>query len=152
MTQRMDATNRAIINELSGDGRRPYSAISQALGITENTVRTRVSKLTESGAMQITSQVNPDYLPGCQVVFMGIKLKTMDLESKAKEFLKLRGVMNVVVVTGRFDLIIQVLLSEEKGLGLLDFFKDEIAQVQDVSEAETFVVYQAYNYWVNEKI
>ena len=149
MKTKMDATNRAIVKQLSGDGRKPFSAISSALGITENTVRTRVAKLTEHGTMQITSLVNPEMLPGGQLVIMGVKLNTMDLESKAKEFLKLRGVMNVVVVTGRFDLIVQVLLSEEKGLSLLEFFKEELDSIQGVSEVETFVVYQSYNYWLN---
>jgi Lrp/AsnC family transcriptional regulator for asnA, asnC and gidA len=148
MKTKMDDTNKAIIQQLSSDGRKAFSSISQELGITENTVRTRVSKLVADQTMQITSLVNPEALPGSQVVFMGVKLSTLDLERKAKEFLKLRGVMNVVVVTGRYDLIVQVLLSEEEGLSLLDFFKKELDNITEVADVETFVVYQSHNYWI----
>jgi Lrp/AsnC family transcriptional regulator for asnA, asnC and gidA len=148
MKIKMDETNRAIIQQLSEDGRKAFSAISDELHITENTVRTRVSKLINNKTMQVTSLVDPSSIPGAQVVFMGVKLATLDLERKAKEFLKLRGVLNVVVVTGRYDLIVQVLLSEEDGLSLLDFFKHELDKIDEVAEVETFVVYQSHNYWI----
>ncbi|MFA6845173.1 MAG: Lrp/AsnC family transcriptional regulator [Sphaerochaetaceae bacterium] len=148
MKTKMDETNKAIIRQLSSDGRKAFSAISEELGITENTVRTRVSKLVNDQTMQITSLVNPECIPGTQVVFMGVKLSTLDLERKAKEFLKLRGVMSVVVVTGRYDLIVQVLLSEDDDLSLLDFFKHELDEITEVAEVETFVVYQSHNYWI----
>lgn len=148
MKNKMDDTNKAIIQQLAADGRKPFSSISDELRITENTVRTRVSKLINNKTMQITSLVDPNSIPGTQVVFMGVKLSTLDLERKAKEFLRLRGVLNVVVVTGRYDLIVQVLLSEEEGLSLLDFFKQELDKVGEVAEVETFVVYQSHNYWI----
>jgi Lrp/AsnC family transcriptional regulator for asnA, asnC and gidA len=56
--------------------------------------------------------------------------------------------MNVVVVTGRYDLIVQVLLSEEEGLSLLDFFKKELDNITEIADVETFVVYQSHNYWI----
>jgi hypothetical protein len=71
MKKKMDDTNKAIIQQLSSDGRKAFSSISQELGITENTVRTRVSKLVADQTMQITSLVNPEALPGSQVVFHG---------------------------------------------------------------------------------
>jgi Lrp/AsnC family transcriptional regulator for asnA, asnC and gidA len=55
-------------------------------------------------------------------------------------------VVSAVVVTGRYDLIVQVLLGEEEGLSLLDFFKKELAKVPEILEVETFVVYQSHNY------
>ena len=49
---RLDETNKQIIRLLS-DGRRPYSAIAEELGITENTVRSRVNKLMEDGVLRL---------------------------------------------------------------------------------------------------
>jgi Lrp/AsnC family transcriptional regulator for asnA, asnC and gidA len=43
---------------------------------------------------------------------------------------------------------VQVLLGEEDGLSLLDFFKRELAKVSEILEVETFVVYQSHNYRV----
>jgi Lrp/AsnC family transcriptional regulator for asnA, asnC and gidA len=145
--KKIDETNKAIIKQLT-DGRKAYSAIAEELSITENTVRARVNKLIDEGILQITGLINPEMLPGLQVIMMGVKLKTLDLERKAQEFSRLRGVISAAVVTGRYDLIVQVLLGEEDGLSLLDFFKRELAKVSEILEVETFVVYQSHNYRV----
>ncbi len=144
---RLDDTNKAIIKELR-DGRRPYSAIAEDLGITENTVRSRVNRMCEDGILAISALVDPEKVPGIQVVMMGVKLKTMELEEKAKEFCRLRGVFSATVVTGRYDLIVHLLLAESEGLSLLDFFRSELVKIDEVQEVETFVVYQSHNLWV----
>jgi Lrp/AsnC family transcriptional regulator for asnA, asnC and gidA len=139
---KIDKTNLAII-KLLRDGRRSFKDIAHELGLSENTVRTRVHKLTEEGILQVTGLVDPEALPGHRVVLVGVKLRTMDLIKKGKEFSKLRGVVSVSVVTGRYDLILVVFLKE--GFGLLEFYTDEVAQLKDVQSVETFVVYKGYN-------
>ncbi len=145
MKVKMDETNKAIVKQLY-DGRKPFSAIAEELSITENTVRARVNKLIDEGVLEISGLVNPEMIPGLQVVMMGVKLKTLDLERKAKEFAQLRGVISAAVVTGRYDLIVQLVLAEEEGLTLLDFFKKELDKIDEISEVETFVVYQSHNF------
>ncbi|MBO4410111.1 MAG: Lrp/AsnC family transcriptional regulator [Spirochaetales bacterium] len=144
---RLDETNKAIIRELA-NGRKAFSTIAEKIGITENTVRSRVNKLMEDGVLQISGLVNPQSIAEMQVVVMGIKLSTLDLESKAKEMLKLKGVISVVVVTGRFDLIVQLVTSTQDDQSLLNFFKNELSKVKGVADVETFVVYQAHNYMI----
>ncbi len=145
MKIKMDETNKAILRQLI-DGRKPFSAIADELTITENTVRSRVNKLIDEEILQISGLIRAEMIPGLQVVFMGVKLSTLDLERKAREFATLRGVISCVVVTGRYDLIVQLVLSEEEDLSLLDFFKEELAKMSEVLEVETFVVYQSENY------
>ena len=147
MVKKIDETNKAIIKALA-DGRRPFSAVAEELGITENTVRSRVNRMIDEGILKVTALVDPSLIPGVQIVVMGVKLKTMDLERKAKEFSALRGVFSASVVTGRYDLIVQLQLSEEDGLSLLDFFKTELVKIAEVQEVETFVVYQSQQLWV----
>lgn len=142
---KLDDTNKAIIRLLE-DGRKPYSAIAEEIGITENTVRSRVNRLIEDGVLKISGLVNPQMLPEMQVAIMGIKLSTLNLEEKAKEFSKLHGVFSVVVVTGRFDLIVQLVTGTDEQSSLLNFFKNELSKVKDVSDVETFVCYQSHNY------
>ncbi|MCF0238558.1 MAG: Lrp/AsnC family transcriptional regulator [Sphaerochaetaceae bacterium] len=144
---KLDETNRAIIRELK-DGRKAYSTISEVLGITENTVRSRVNRMLEDGILQITGLVNPEAVPDMQIVVMGVKLGSLDLEGKAKEFLKLKGVISVVVVTGRYDLIVQIATNSSEEQNLLHFFRDELSKVEGVASVETFVVYQSHNYGV----
>ena len=147
MAKRLDETNKSIIKAL-GDGRRPFSAVADELGITENTVRSRVNRMVDEGILNISSLVNPEMISGLQVVMMGVKLKTLDLERKAKEFCALNGVFSAAVGTGRYDLIVQLVISESDGLSLLDFFKHELVKVSEILEVETFVVYQSHDLWV----
>ena len=144
---RLDETNKAIIKELK-NGRKAFSSIADKIGITENTVRSRVNKLLEDGVLQITGLVDPQAVPEMQVIVMGIKLSTLDLEGKAKEMLGLKGVISVVVVTGRYDLIVQLVTSTKDDQSLLNFFKNELSKVKGVSDVETFVVYQSHNYMI----
>ena len=144
---KLDETNKAIIKELS-NGRKAFSSIAEKIGITENTVRSRVNKLVDDGVLQISGLVNPQYIPEMQVVVMGVKLGTLDLEDKAKEMLRLKGVISVMVVTGRYDLIVQVVTSSSDDQSLLNFFKNELSKIKGISDVETFVVYQAHNFMI----
>ena len=144
---KLDDTNIAIIRELR-NGRKAFSSIADKIGITENTVRSRVNKLIEDGVLQISGLVDPQFIPEMQVVVMGVKLSTLDLEEKAKEMLRLKGVISVMVVTGRYDLIVQLATSAQDDQSLLNFFKNELSKVKGVSDVETFVVYQSHNYMI----
>ena len=113
------------------------------MSVSENTVRSRVQKLVDEGILEITGLVNPDALNGHRLVMVGVKLNTMDLVNKGEEFSRLKGVVSVSVVTGRFDLILVVLLKQ--GFGLLEFYTEEVSKLKDVQSVETFVVYKSYN-------
>jgi Lrp/AsnC family transcriptional regulator for asnA, asnC and gidA len=139
---KIDATNLAIIKQLR-DGRKSFKAIAEELSVSENTIRARVSKLVEEGVLEISGVVDPESLPGHGVVMVGVKLQSMDLIKKGEEFSNLRGVVSVSVVTGRFDLILLVLLKE--GFGLLEFYTEEVAKIKGVQSVETFVVYKSYH-------
>jgi len=139
---KVDEINITIIKHLK-NGRKPFKQIADAIGVTENTVRTRVGKLIEEGLLDITGLVDPEAIPGHRVVMVGVKLNTMDLVSKGREFSGLKGVVSVSVVTGRYDLILIVLLNDD--FGLLEFYTNEVAQISEVQSVETFVVYKGYH-------
>jgi Lrp/AsnC family transcriptional regulator for asnA, asnC and gidA len=138
----IDQTNLAIIKHLR-EGRKSYKEIAEYLSLAENTVRNRVQKLIDEGILEITGLINPESIEGHRVVVVGVKLNSMDLVNKGKEFSTLKGVISVSVVTGRFDLILIVLL--KPGFGLLEFYTDEVSKIEDVQSVETFVVYKSYN-------
>lgn len=138
----LDATNLAIINHLK-DGRASFKTIAEELSLAEGTVRSRVKKLTDEGVLSISGLVNPEALPDQQIVMVGVRVKGMDLVTKGEEFSRLRSVISVCVVTGQFDLIVTAMLS--KDFGLLEFFTQEVATIDNVRSIETFVVYKSFN-------
>ncbi|NNF98925.1 MAG: Lrp/AsnC family transcriptional regulator [Desulfobacteraceae bacterium] len=139
---KIDDTTIAILRHLQR-GRKSFKSIADDLGITENTVRNRVNKLKDEGILKITGVVDPEGLPGHTMVFIGVTVTSMELIRKAKELSELSGVVYTSVVTGRFDVIVQVFLKE--GFGLLEFFTDEMSRVEGIQSVETFVVYKGFN-------
>lgn len=140
---KVDDLNISIVKHLR-DGRKPFKKIADDLGISENTVRARVNKLIKEGVLEISGQINPEAIPRHKLVMIGVKLNTMDLVKKGEEFSKLPGVVSASVVTGRYDLMLIVLLKE--GYDLLEFYTEEVSRIsEDVQSVETFVIYKSYN-------
>ena len=139
---KIDKTNLAIIKHLR-DGRKSFKKIAEELCLSENTVRSRVNKMIQSGTLEISGLVNPEAMPGHTLAMVGVKLQTMDLIKKGEEFSNLRGVVSATVVTGQYDLILIILLNES--LSLLEFYTKEVSGIKDVRSVETFVVYKNYN-------
>ena len=138
-----DEISLQIIRHLR-DGRKSFSEIGKNLSITTNTVRARVKKLMKKGALEIIGSIDPEKIDNHFLVVVGVKLKSMRLADKGEEFSKLKGVISVAVVTGRFDLILTVLLNNKFGLN--EFFAQEVSKIKDVLSTETFVVYKNYNW------
>ena len=139
---KIDETNLAIIKHLR-DGRKSLKKIANDLSITENTVRARIKRLMDEGVLDIVGLVAPETLGGHSLVHIGIKLSTMDLIKKGEEFSKVKGVVSVCVVTGRFDLFATVLLNDQ--FNLLNFYTEEVSRIKDVESVETFVIYKSFN-------
>ncbi|MCG8481570.1 MAG: Lrp/AsnC family transcriptional regulator [Spirochaetales bacterium] len=142
---KFDDTNLAIIKHLK-DGRKSFAAIAQELDVTENTVRSRVTRMMDEGVLEIVGLVNPQQIPGHRSVIIGIKLSTPKLYTKGQEFCSLKGVVNVMLVTGKYDLIVEVLLNEN--FGLLDFYEEEFSKIDGIQNMETFVVVKNFHHRV----
>jgi Lrp/AsnC family transcriptional regulator for asnA, asnC and gidA len=99
--------------------------------------------MVEAGLVEIIGTVNPDLMPHHNILYVGIKLDTRELVKKAEEFSKLRGVISASVVTGRYDVMLTVML--KKDFTLLDFLSTEIDKIDGIQTVETFVVYKNYN-------
>lgn len=139
---KIDELTIAIINSFR-NGRVRFKEIADKLSVAEGTVRSRVKKLQEEKILEITGLVDPERVPNHSVVYIGVKLKTIELVDKGAEISKVKGVISVGVVTGRYDLILTVAL--KKGFGLLEFYTEELSKIEDIQSVEAFVVYKCYN-------
>ena len=141
----LDQINMGIARHLI-EGRKSLGAVAKALAVTTNTVRARLARLTQEGVMSVRGMVNPEKIDGHMLVIIGIKLASPRLVDAAEKFQELKGVVSVVVVTGRFDLLATVLLNHR--FGLTEFYAQEVSQVEEVLSTETFVVYKNLNWHV----
>ena len=139
---KIDDNTIAIIKHLR-QGRKSYKKIAEDLSLSENTVRSRVNRMQREGILEIAGVIDPETIPRLEPVIIGVKLKTTDLIRKAEEFSKVRGVVSASVVTGRYDIILVVLFTED--YDLQKFYVEEVSQIEDVQSLETFVIIKAFN-------
>ena len=138
----IDQLNLDIIRHLR-DGRKSFKKIADALGVTENTIRSRVNKLSEEGILDFTGNIDPESLKGHRLLYLGVKLTDLDISRKGEDFSRLPGVLSAAIVTGRYDIILQVLLNDQ--FNLLEFITEHVAKIEGVQTVESFIVYKGYN-------
>lgn len=147
---KFDETDRKIIAMLRDDGRMTNNEIARTLDISEGTVRNRIKKLTEDGAIRITGLVNPDFLPEKHLVLLEIKVAvSRDLKRIAEQIAGLSGVVSVYIITGRMDIMAEVFV--ESKFGLIEFIGTDLATVEGIVSTETHVIMKHYNKWIDAK-
>ena len=146
-TRYLDALDKVIIDELQDDGRRTYSKIASKLKVSEGTVRKRVKKLMDMDVFKIAGLIDPGKYGENLLAVVGVQLGSQNLLENAQKFSELNGVISVGIITGRYDLICQVLFDTPDGL--INFFTEEVSKIKDVKSTETFIIYKAFNWKVN---
>lgn len=137
MRERIDEIDLAIVKQL-WDGRKPYSEVADKLGVATNTVRNRVNKMIESGALQIIALLNPDVLPDHQSAYIGIKVEPQKLQVAVQQISALKGVVAAVQVSGRFDIIALAMFNAT--YTFRQFHEERISQVDGILSTESFFV------------
>ena len=143
----LDRLDWQIIAMLSENGRTANSTIGDKLGVTEGTIRQRIRRLMEVGVLRISGQVNPEFLEGHQLLLVGINIGESSQLMKVFERLgQLPEVKSVAVLSGRYDLIIQVVV--ESNHGVIKFLTESLASIEGIRTTETFIVLKTHNYWL----
>jgi Lrp/AsnC family transcriptional regulator for asnA, asnC and gidA len=146
-THELDAIDRSIIAALRADGRANNSAIAADIGVAEGTVRQRVRKLTEAGVVRISGLVNPEIISEHQLCMIGMKVsESKRLEACAEAVTQLPEVRSVAIVTGRYDLLVEVLVDSNHGL--IRFLSESLANVPGIESSETFLLLKTYDKWI----
>ncbi len=132
----LDEANRAIIEALQRDGRRPYGAIAEEVGLSEAAVRRRVQRLRENGVIQIVAVTDPLQLGFNRQAMVGIRVEG-DVRQVAAKVAALEEVDYVVMCAGSFDLLAELVCENDDRL--LQLLNDSIRSVPGVRSTETFL-------------
>jgi len=139
--------DKRIIEHLQEDGRRPFTQIATALGVSEAAVRARTNRLVEKGFLQIVGVADPEKL-GFQQALIGVRCEPGKLLAVAEALAALKEVDYVVVTAGRFDILIETVAEDNEGL--LRFLNDRLQRIEGVRDTETFtylrLVKQTYQF------
>src|SRR6266702_664909 len=104
----IDETDQRIIEALQQDGRRPFTKIAADLGISEASVRQRVSNLINNQVIQIVAVTNPIKLGFSLASMICIRVSRERLLEVAQEVSEFDEVIYLIVCTGRFDMLAEV--------------------------------------------
>jgi len=131
----IDATDKALVELLQEDGRLPYTKLASAVGLSEAAVRQRVQRLIEAGVVQIVAVTDPMTLGFRRTAMIGLKVEG-DLRTVAHELADLAEISYVVVVSGSFDLLAEIVCEDDEHL--LALLNDKIRSIDGVRSTETF--------------
>jgi Lrp/AsnC family transcriptional regulator for asnA, asnC and gidA len=132
----LDEANRAIIEELQRDGRRPYSSIADVVGLSEAAVRQRVQRLRDSGVIQVVAVTDPKQVGFARQAMVGIRADG-DVRTLAAKLAAVPEIDYVVVCAGGFDILVEVVCEDDAHL--LEVLNSTVRSLPGVRHAETFV-------------
>ena len=123
------------------------SSIARRLGVSEGMVRRRVQRLKDEGMLTVRALINPDVLENQQVAIIGVNVvESRLLDTKAEEISELDGVLSVSIVSGRFDLIVELLIDSNHGL--VEFLTKRLSGVTGISKTESSLLLKSYGKYV----
>ena len=138
----MDEVDRAIIACLQYDGRMPFTTIADQIGVSEGTVRNRVGRLREDGVLQVVGVVDPHLLGLRATAIVGVVIQPARLEVAAREIATFEEVSYLVMISGAFDLLVEILCQDTEHLA--QFLSDKLLRVEGVQRTETFYILRTY--------
>jgi Lrp/AsnC family transcriptional regulator for asnA, asnC and gidA len=131
----IDEVDQRIIEALQQDGRRPFTRIAADLGISEASVRQRVAQLVNTEVIQIAAVTNPVKLGFSLASMVGIRVEGSRLLEVAREIAEFDEVIYLIICTGRFDLLAEVVCRDNDHF--LSFLTNKLYKVSGLVQAET---------------
>jgi Lrp/AsnC family transcriptional regulator for asnA, asnC and gidA len=132
-TQALDKTDIAIIGHLQADGRRPFTSIAKDLGISEASVRQRVSRLLRTKVIQIVAVSSPLDL-GLMWAQVHLRVKGDRIQAVAEAVAELPQVDYVSICAGDIDIIVGVVAHDRDEL--LQVLVNDIRTVPGIDQAD----------------
>jgi DNA-binding Lrp family transcriptional regulator len=99
----LDDLDRRLVEMLARDGRRSFASLADELGVSQSTVRTRLSKLREDDVLQIVALCNA-LLLGHQVVRLLLRVRNLTPRSVANGLLGISQINHVALVAGSHEI------------------------------------------------
>ena len=133
----LDDLDKAIIQCLQLDGRRPFAQIGRELKVPEATVRQRAERLITRGVVQVVGVTDPLAMGFQQPALIGLKVEPGRLEEIAERIAAFEEVTYVVITAGRFDLFCEVVCEDNEHL--LRVLTERMAGIKGIRSTETLV-------------
>ncbi len=138
MSHYLDDIDRQIIKLLQKDGRMPFLAIANELGLAEGTIRRRVARLIEEKTLQIVGVTDPLKVGMHTVAIVGMKVERSQIENITNALKNMSEVRYVALATGNYDLIIEIVVRSNDEL--LTFLIGKLGDIPGILNTGTSLV------------
>lgn len=132
----LSAFDRRLFQELQKDGRVPFVALADKLGVSEAHVRKRVARLTASGVFSITAIADPQVLGIDSMALVGLNVRGGQAAVVAETLVGMPGFDYVVQTAGGFNVLAEAACRSSSELYML---LRKVRAIPGVQRTETFV-------------
>ena len=136
-SENLDQTDLAIFDILRKDGRAPFAEIAARLKVSPGMIRQRYNRLVNQGYLKVVAITNPVHRGIKTMALIGVRTDGNQMLHVADKIGKLKEVVYLVVVSGRYDIMIEVFCRDHEDL--LNFITEKLYGIEGVRETETFM-------------
>ena len=133
----LDEIDEFIIRALQEDGRVPFAHIAEKLNVSPGMIRVRYNRLVELGYLRVVAITNPLHMGYQSMAMIGIRTEGDKMLEVAKKIAELDEVIYLIVVSGRYDILAEVMCRDHAGL--LRFVTERLYGISGVRETESFM-------------
>jgi Lrp/AsnC family transcriptional regulator, regulator for asnA, asnC and gidA len=133
----LDDTDQHIIRALQTDGRVPFAQIAEQLNVSPGMIRLRYHRLLEMGYLKVVAITDPLQMGYTTMAMIGIRTEGDKMLEVADKIAALDEVIYLIVVSGRFDLLAEVVCRDHADL--LRFLSEKLYPIAGVRETESFM-------------
>ena len=137
LSSALDETDRQIISALQQDGRATFAQIAQQLKVSPGMVRVRYNRLADLGVLHVVAITNPLRMGYQTMAMIGIKAQGEKLLEVANQIAALEEVIYLIVVSGAYDIIAEVVCRDHNHL--LQFLTERLYKIEGVRSSESFM-------------
>ena len=130
-----DDLNQRIIRLLQDDGRAGYDEMAKKLGVSGGTISNRIARMREAGMLRIVAVVDPVAVDYESDAMLGIKTAPgIPPAAVAQRLDPHPAVVYIMWVSGRFDLLVEVVCDEATELAM--FLNESVHGQSDIAHVE----------------
>jgi Lrp/AsnC family transcriptional regulator for asnA, asnC and gidA len=133
----IDDIDRCIIDAMRKDGRVAFAQIAQQLNVSPGMIRVRYNRLMELGLIKVVAITNPLRMGYTTMAMIGIRTDGHKILEVAQKVAAFEEVIYLIVVSGRFDIMAEVVCRDHADL--LRFLTEKLYLVEGVRESESFM-------------
>lgn len=130
----LDELDRKLIDVLKLDGRESLATIGAKIGLTGDSVKDRLDRLTAEGVIKVTCSVDPKVLGFNSIALVGVKV-TGSAEQIASELTSISEFDFVCCVSGEYDILVEAVCRDD--LHLLRVVDQYLRSRSDVSSVSS---------------